>query len=98
MIAYHDTVRSTTRLKNKIKAKFRQNGIPCTGDTVYSETYREEWKGKLPQDATLLLILEGLWRQLEQSEQNEKEILSAARAQAKYYPEIKHFEVIPGIG
>ena len=67
MIAYHDTVRSTTRIKNKIKAKFRQNGIQCTGTTVYSETCREEWKGKLPQEATLLLILEGLWRQLEQS-------------------------------
>jgi hypothetical protein len=46
MIAYHDTVRSTTRIKNKIKAKFRQNGIQCTGITVYSETHREEWKGK----------------------------------------------------
>ncbi len=98
MEAYHDTVRSTTRIKNKIKAKFRQNGIRCTGVTVYSETYREEWKGKLPQEATLLLILEGLWRQLEQSEQTEKELLTAARAQAKHYPEIKHFEALPGIG
>jgi len=52
----------------------------------------------LPQEATLLLILEGLWLQLEQLEQTEKEILKAARAQAKYYPEIKHFEDIPGIG
>ena len=98
MEAYHDTVRSTTRIKNKIKAKFRQNGIHCTGVTVYSGTYREEWKGKLPQEATLLLILEGLWCQLEQSEQTEKELLAAARAQAKFYPEIKHFEAVPGIG
>jgi transposase len=98
MIAYHDTVRSTTRIKNKIKARFRQNGIQCTGITVYSETYREEWKGKLPQETTLLLILDGLWRQLEQSEQTEKELLAAARAQAKHYPEIKHFEALPGIG
>jgi transposase len=98
MIAYHDTVRSTTRIKNKIKAKFRQNGILCTGATVYSETYREEWRGKLPQETTLLLILEGLWRQMEQSEQTEKELLAAARAQAKHYPEIKHFEALPGIG
>ena len=98
MIAYHDAVRSTTRIKNKIKARFRQNGIQCTGATVYSETYREEWKAKLPQEAILLLILDGLWRQLEQSEQTEKELLAAARAQAKHYPEIKHFEAIPGIG
>jgi len=98
MEAYHDTVKSTTRIKNKIKAKFRQNGISCTGNTVYSEAYRKEWKGKLPQNATLLLILGGLWQQLEQLEKTAKEILTAARAQAKYYPEIKHFEAIPGIG
>ena len=98
MIAYHDTVRSTTRIKNKIKAKFRQNGILCTGATVYSETYREEWRGKLPQEMTLLLILDSLWRQMEQSEQTEKELLAAARAQAKRYPEIKRFQAIPGIG
>jgi len=98
MITYHDTVRSTTRIKNKIKAKFRQNGIRCNGRTVYLKAYREEWKEKLPQDATLLLILEGLWHQLGQSEQCEKELLRAARVQAKHYPEIKHFEAIPGIG
>ena len=51
-----------------------------------------------PRRPHLLLILEGLWRQLEQSEQTEKELLAAARAQAKYYPEIKHFEALPGIG
>ncbi len=98
MIAYHDTVRSTTRIKNKIKAKFRQNGIQCTGTTVYAETCREEWKGKLPREATPLLILDGFWRQLEQSEKTEKELLKAAKIQAKHYPEIKHFEAIPGIG
>ena len=93
--AYHDTVKSTTRIKNKIKAKFRQNGISCAGNTVYSGAYRKEWKSKLPQNATLLLILDGLWQQLEKTS---KELLKAARAQAKYYPEIKHFEAIPGIG
>jgi transposase len=97
-MAYHDTVRSTTRIKNKIKAKFRQNGIPCTGTTVYAASCRAEWQGKLPQEATLLLILQGLWRQLEQCEQSEKELLAAARAQAKHYPEIKHFTALPGIG
>ena len=43
-----DTVKSQTRIKNKLKAKFRQNGIKCSGETVYSVKYREEWK-KLPQ-------------------------------------------------
>jgi transposase len=98
MLAYHDAVKSTTRIKNKIKARFRQNGIQCTGTTVYSEARRGEWKGKLPQEMTLLLILDNLWRQLEQSERTEKELLAAARVLAKHYPEIKNFEAIPGIG
>ncbi len=60
--------------------------------------YREEWKRKLPQEATPRLILDGLWRQMEQSEQTEKELLAAARVQAKHYPEVKSFEALPGIG
>ena len=98
MEAYHDTVRSTTRIKNKIKAKFSQNGITCIGSTVYLESHREEWKGKLPESATVQLILESLWRQLKQSEQAEKDLLDAAKAQAKHYSEIKMFKALPGIG
>jgi transposase len=98
MGAYHDTVRSEVRVKCKIKARFRHNGTQCTGETVYTKKHRQEWIDKLPQDATLLLILDGLWLQLEQLEQTEKKILKAARVQAKHYPEIKHFEDIPGIG
>ena len=97
MQAYHDTVRGTTRIKNKIKAKFRQNGILCTGSTVYLETYREEWETKLPND-TARLIAKGLWQQLEQFEQTEKQLLAAAKIEAKRYPEIKFFEDVPGIG
>lgn len=98
MEAYHDTVRSTTRIKNKIKARFSQNGISCTGSTVYLESHREEWKAKLPQNDTVRLIVEGLWHQLEQSEQTESELLAAAKVQAKRYPEIKSFKDLPGIG
>ena len=98
MQAYHDAVRMTTRIKNKIKAKFRQNGIQCSGETVYSKTHRAEWKSKLPQDPALLIILEGLWLQMDQSEENEKRLLAAAKVMAKHYPEIKRFEKVPGIG
>jgi len=98
MLAYHDTVRSSTRVKNKIKAKFRQNGIPCAGEKVYGKTHREEWKAKLPQDPSVLLILESLWNQLDGLAQTEKELLTAAKGQARHYSEIKLFEGVPGIG
>jgi transposase len=98
MEAYHDPVKSTIRIKNKIKAKFAQNGIACGGCTVYLKSHREEWKKKLANNTTSLLILEGLWHQLEQSEQTEDSLLSAAKTQAKQYPEIRHFKALPGIG
>jgi transposase len=98
MTSYHDTVRGTTRIKNKIKAKFRQNGIQCNGTTVYSKSHRDEWMAKLPEEMSLQLILSSLWRQLECSEQIEQELLAAAKMLAKGYPEIKHFEALPGIG
>ncbi len=98
MMAYQDTVKSTTRVMNKIKAKFRQNGIQCNGEAVYTKAHRQEWKDKLPQDATLHLILDNLWLQLDQLEQGQKHILAAAKTPSKHYPEINLFQDIPGIG
>jgi transposase len=44
------------------------------------------------------LILDGLWRQLAESEQTEKELVAAAKTQARQYPEIRRFEALSGIG
>jgi len=98
MMAYHDTVRSGTRIKNKIKAKFRGNGIQSPGETVYSRRNREEWRNKLPDEPSLLMILDNLWLQLDQIAAIEKTILAAARVQARQFPEIKTFQAIPGVG
>jgi len=98
MTAYHDTVKSVTRIKNKIKAKFLQNGIACSGETVYLAGHRYQWRQKLPQESALLVIMDSLWQQLDQTEQNEEAILAEAKAQAKQYPEIKLLDGIPGIG
>lgn len=65
---------------------------------VYSKAHREEWRRKLPQDPTLLVILDSLWLQLDQAEQTERNVLSAAKAQGKQYPEIRLFKDIPRIG
>jgi transposase len=98
MTAYHDTNRSIVRLKNKIKAKFMQNGIRCSGDTVYAKEHRVAWRQKLPQELSLLVIVDSLWLQLDQTEQTQEAILSAAKVQAKQYPEIKLLDGIPGLG
>jgi len=98
MIAYHDTNKSITRIKNKIKAKFRQNGIQCTGETVYLKEHLKEWRQKLPQHPVLLVIIDSLWFQLEQTEKTQGDILSMIKEQANQYREIKLFDAIPGIG
>ena len=97
MTAYHDTCRSVTRIKNKIKAKFIQNGIQCTGETVYLKEHREKWRQRLPQDPSLLVVIDNLWLQLDQAQRAEEAILSAAKAQAKQHPEIKLLDGIPGL-
>ncbi len=95
---YHDTVKSQTRIKNKLKSKFSQNGIRCSGKTVYLSKYREEWKRRLPKERVVHLMVEGLWCQLEQIEEVKEELLRNIRIQSRHYPEIKMFKQLPGIG
>ena len=66
VFAYHDTVKSQSRIKNKIKASFRKNGIRCSGVTVYSDKYRAKWREQLSENKTTRLIVEELWVQLDQ--------------------------------
>jgi len=98
MMAYHDTVRSIVRIKNKIKAKFLQNGIQCSGETVYLQEHRTKWREKLPQERILLIIIDSLWQQLDKTQETQEAILCEAKVQAKQYPEIKLLDGIPGLG
>ena len=98
VFAYHDTVKSQTRVKNKIKAKFRSSGIRCTGDTVYIDKYRDKWREKLSKNKITYLILEELWVQLDQLSESKEKLKRNISIQSKKYPEIKKFIKIPGIG
>lgn len=98
ILYYHDCVKSQTRIKNKVKSKFRQNGIACTGKTVYLKKYRSEWMKKLPCNSIVHLMVRQLWTQLEKTEQCIQETIKAIKKQSKKCPEIKTFQKIPGIG
>jgi len=98
VLSYHDTVKSQTRIKNKLKAKFRQNGIKCSGETAYSAKYRKEWKKRLPQEKVVEVMVEGLWQQLDRVHEVQEELLGHIRKQSRQYPEIKRFKQMPGIG
>jgi hypothetical protein len=75
VMAYHDKVKSVVRVKNKIKAKFLQNGISSSGQTVFSPDQRAKWRQKLPQEPTTLMIIDGLWQELDQIQHNRETIL-----------------------
>jgi transposase len=98
VMSYHDTVKSQTRIKNKLKAKFRQNGIKCSGETVYAAKYRKEWQKRLPEDTVVQVMVEGLWQQLDQVREVQEELLRHIRKQSRQYAEIKRLKHIPGIG
>jgi len=98
VFAYHDTVKSQARIKNKIKANFRRNGIRCSGVTVYSDKHRAKWRAKLSQNKIPRLIVEELWVQLDQLHASKDLLKRNIRIQSKRYPEIKRFMQIPGIG
>jgi transposase len=98
VMSYYDVIKLSTMIKNKIKSKFRQNGICCQGATVYIDKYRENWKEKLPEEETLYVIVEGLWKQLDEIKKFKKELLKQLLQESKKYPEIKRFMNVPGIG
>jgi len=98
VFAYHDTVKSQARVKNKIKANFRKNGVRCSGDTVYSDKHRAKWRGKLSKNKITHLIVEELWAQLDQVRESKERLKRNIKIESKQYPEIKRFMQIPGIG
>ena len=98
ILYYHDSVKNQTRIKNKIKSKFRQNGIDCKGQTVYLKKYQSEWIRKLPENPIVFLMVKQLLAQLEKIEQGIQETVKTIKKQSQKYPEIKVFRKIPGIG
>ena len=98
VFAYHDMVKSQTRIKNKIKANFRRNGIKCSGDTVYSDKYRDKWRERLSKNKIPHLIVKELWVQLDQLRESKGKLKRNIRIESKKYPEIKMFMKVPGIG
>ncbi len=96
--AYHDTIGSQTRLKNKIKAKFRQNGVQCSGATVYSPDHRGDWRSKLPDEPVVHLLIDQLWDRLDMVGDTLKRIRSMLKELSRPHSQVKQFQDLPGIG
>ena len=97
MLYYHDTVRMQTRLKNVIKAKFRQYGVNCQGQTIFIEKYQKEWFLKLQKEPQSQWMIKLLLDQYKSVREQIESIKAKIKSQAKTYSEIKLFREMPGI-
>ena len=98
VLHYHDLVKFQTKVKNKLKAKFRQNGISCRGQTVYQEEHEEKWLKKLPQCKKLEWQVKCLWEHLNLLRRQIQVTKQKLAFISKTYPEIERFQKVKGIG
>lgn len=97
VLHYHDLSRQVTRFKNKIKAKFRRNGIRCDGNEIYTPGNREGWLKKLGHKETAFAV-ENLYFGLDSVTTLKQRAKREIVKMAPRYPEIRLFKGIPGVG
>jgi transposase len=94
---YHDLSKQITRYKNKLKAKFRRRGIPCTGSAVYGEQGREAWLAKLPSEGARLQA-QLLWDTLDHLLCQQDDLRRKLARLAKQFVQVERFQALPGVG
>lgn len=96
VLDYHRLTRESTRIKNRIKAKYRSRGIAATGQTVYSPTGRDLWLARLdPRRRTGVAVY---YNMLNLLEDERKSIIQRLRSESRKYPEISLLSTVPGVG
>jgi len=94
---YDDVTDQEIRLKLKIKARLRAQGIILKGHGVYSARGRLLALQQIPAPAARQMI-EQLYAVLDHTLQTQREALTLLRRQARQYPEVERFQTVPGVG
>jgi len=94
VFAYHDMARQLTRIKNKIKAYYRKQGIIIKTSSVYHPLHRQEFITQCRHPEIIRKYYQFL--DLFQLEKNRFE--KKLRKESRKYPVIKRFLKIPGVG
>lgn len=89
-------VQQSTRLKNWIKAKYRERGEVPHGDRVYKLGPREEAMKQLPESAQARL--RHAYDRLDQLEQHQKEAERQMVEHSRLFPQVARFTAVPGVG
>lgn len=94
---YDDVTRQEAKLKTKIKARFRAQGVIPTGTGVYGRQGRTAYLARVSSEVARETI-EQLYGLLDQTLEAQKKAGKLLRREAKKYPEIARFDEIPGVG
>jgi transposase len=94
---YDDVTEQEIRLKLKIKARLRAQGIIIKGRGVYGARGRLLALEQIPAPAARQMI-EQLYSVLDHTLQTQREALALLRRQARQYPEVERFQTVPGVG
>lgn len=90
--------RDKTRAKLRLKAKFRMNGIQCTGSKIYNQKKKDIWVKKLPNKNITPVCVQMFWDQISLFESHEEVLYEKIKVMAKKFSEIKEFLKERGVG
>jgi hypothetical protein len=94
---YTKVVGDVTRAKNRIKAKFRQHGVPVTGREVYQAEHREVWLRKLDR-ASVRFMAETMYQHLDAAEAVRDRLANRLTAMLGHTRAYQQMCSLPGVG
>jgi transposase len=94
---YDRTVKDGTRLKNRIKAKYREQGVMVSGKNVYDPQGREAWQKQVTR-STVRLMLEVLYAELDAVQEAGDRLARRLAAMLRNRRDYRRLLGIPGIG
>lgn len=97
VLLYHDTVAEATRCRNRLKAKFQQHGVRCSGGELYRDDQRPSWREQLPSAGTRYQA-DLLWEVLDQALERRARLHARLTQQARAFEPIRRFMGVPGVG
>jgi transposase len=97
VLMYHDACRDQTRAKNRLKGKFRQHGVRCSGRDVYRWESQEKWRSQLESREAQCQV-ELLWEDLDHAATKCERLRRTIQERARGVEMIRRFRAVPGIG
>jgi transposase len=95
--SYLTLTRDGTRVMSRIKALYRSRALPCAGQKVYSEKYRNQWLEQLGEPGVRKRAT-WLYQQLDQVAGLRRQARRALLTEAQKHPASRSLRSIPSLG